>query len=169
MRLTSRPHLSQLTPVQPLAVLKWVIDDSAVEQVGTAEEMAAALQVVAAGEVAQLPGQATPAGISTEVSTPVPLGTGSGTATPAVVGVDLVPAVPTADKPAEGPAPDETMPSVEDAVKELQEAPVEGLVGEEDVKMGEPKPFVEDEVQVAQEATQGMVGMTQPEVVEGTA
>ena len=127
--------------------------------------MQAAMQVVAAGEVAQLPGQATPAGLSTEVSTPAPA-TGSGTATPAVAEPDLVP-VNAADKPAEGPAPDGTNPSVEDAVKELQEAPQEGLVNE-DVEMGQPKPFVEDEVQVAQEATEGMVGMTVPEVVEGT-
>ncbi|KAK4057067.1 hypothetical protein OIO90_001967 [Microbotryomycetes sp. JL221] len=60
-----------------------------------------------------------------------------------------------------------------EAVKELRQVDnPERLVGtgdSVDVVMGEAKEFVEDEVQVAQEATQGMVGMTEPELKEGQA
>lgn len=141
--------------------------------------MAAALQVVASGEVAQLPGQAAPtsAGASTEVLTPIP-GTDapSGAATPAVAPTDQVPVVvPSAEKPAEGPAPDSSNPTVRDAVKELREMPSsEGLVGggEADVVMqgveGEAsKPsFVEDQSQLAGEKAeeQGVVPPLQESV-----
>lgn len=86
-----------------------------------------------------------------------------------------------ADKPAEGApeVPSQTTgdpassADVMNAVKDLQTVPdkVE-LVGtgeSADVVMGESRPFVEDEVQVAQEATQGMVGMTEPEIKQGQA
>jgi hypothetical protein len=134
-------------------VLKWVIDDSAVEQEGTAEEMAAALQVVTAGDASlTMEGLEGPGAASTEVSTPIPV---SGTATPAIV----VPA--NAAKPAAGPAPDNSAPSVLDAVRGLEE--VVG-VGGGDVEMMGQKSFVEDEVQLAEQATARMVGMTVPEV-----
>ena len=151
-----------------ITVLKWVIDNSAVEQAGTEEEMAAALQVVASGEVAQLPGQATPAGASTEVSTPVPTGdVASGAATPAVAQSDLVPVVPSANKPAEGPAPDQSNPTVQNAVKELQATSSEGLVGggEADVTMESAKPFVEDPSQLGEkEESHGMIPPVQESV-----
>ncbi|KAK4052395.1 hypothetical protein OIV83_002197 [Microbotryomycetes sp. JL201] len=63
--------------------------------------------------------------------------------------------------------------TVSEAVQDLRsvEQP-EMLVGAgdtRDVIMGEKPAFVEDEVQVAEEATQGMVGMTEPELKEGQA
>lgn len=165
----SLPELSQRLKLTLLAsVLKWVIDNSAVEQAGTEEEMAAALQVVASGEVAQLPGQATPAGASTEVSTPVPQGAeGSGAATPAVAAADLVPVPMASDKPAEAPAPDGANALVADAVKELNEAPSEGLIGgrDADVEMAQAKPFVEDQSQLGvKEEQHGMVAPVQDSV-----
>ncbi|KAM0790679.1 hypothetical protein ACM66B_004538 [Microbotryomycetes sp. NB124-2] len=63
--------------------------------------------------------------------------------------------------------------SMQEAVAELRQVDEpERLIGageSRDVVMGEKPAFVEDEVQVAEEATQGMVGMTEPELKEGHA
>lgn len=61
--------------------------------------------------------------------------------------------VPNASKPAEGPAPDLSLPTVEDAVKDV---PAVESTAAPLVEGGDTPMIVEDEVQVAEEAQAGM-------------
>ncbi|GJN92450.1 hypothetical protein Rhopal_005480-T1 [Rhodotorula paludigena] len=132
-------------------ICKWVIDTDMAKSEGTEEEMQAALQEVTAGNV-PLPESASAAAAATADSTaptslfPSAVGTpAEGTPAPPAAAAPpaAVPAaalaasgnpiaqVQHADpaKPPQGTAPDGTEPSVAEAVKPLEDVPMEGVIG----------------------------------------
>lgn len=136
-------------------VLKWVLDTSSAPQEGTLEEVAAALKVVTSGEAFDEPtsGTATPAeGAGSRTQQLVAQASAVSVATSVASTPDLSPVPTNPSKPTTGPPQDSGAASGPPTVLELAQLPLDGLV---DVEMGEVT-FVEDEVQLAQEAVEGM-------------
>ncbi|BGP02017.1 hypothetical protein RTBOTA2_005215 [Rhodotorula toruloides] len=154
-------------------ILKWVIDTDQDKSEGTEEEMQAALQEVAAGNI-PLPGSS--GGINADGTITLDFGSGapsvpaSGTATPA-----LPPAVPPAAvpvpastlqassnpialvqhanpaKPATGPAPSGVEPSVKEAVKGLEDVDMKDVTTDQGPAVGrDERSLVQEDQPAAQ-------------------
>lgn len=144
-------------------VLKWVLDTSSAPQEGTQEELAAALKVVTSGEALGETGS----GFASGTATPAEGGGGGSRAQQLVAQAGAAsvttstgstpehlsdPAPINPSKPTTGPPEDPTLAVLPPAVVELAQLPPGAGV---DVEMGDVA-FVEDEVQLAQEAVAEM-------------
>lgn len=171
--VVSPPQTSPRLTCSLRAVLKWVIDTDQDKSEGTEEEMQAALQEVAAGNI-PLPGSS--GGINADGTITLDFGSGapsvpaSGTATPA-----LPPAVPPAAvpvlastlqassnpialvqhanpaKPATGPAPSGAEPSVKEAVKGLEDVDMKDVTTDQGPAVGrDERSLVQEDQPAAQ-------------------